>query len=291
MKAEEEIYRKLEPHILSSERTSPPQEVVSAKTAVPYTLAQLPKKRAPKAEAATAATAPAAAASLAAAGAKAETVSPQPPPVAVAEKPRPAAGAAPPPKSKEEAVVLSAAVLPKKSEIKEEALSAPLMTVAPTNVRVDPSTQSKIAAVLKKGERVEKTGESGNWTRIKLSSGKEAWVFTEFLQPATSEPSPAPPAPAVPPPPQTKPEQARQTLAAKEGEPGGKGIEGPAKIIFVTREIAKMWAEPNSKSKVVLVLKKGREVEKLAESGEFTKVRLSWGSSGWVWTRFLQPVP
>jgi uncharacterized protein YgiM (DUF1202 family) len=59
----------------------------------------------------------------------------------------------------------------------------------------------------------------------------------------------------------------------------------------MTREIAKMWVEPNSKSEVVLVLKKGRKVERLTESGEFTKVRLSWGSSGWVLTRSLQTVP
>lgn len=59
----------------------------------------------------------------------------------------------------------------------------------------------------------------------------------------------------------------------------------------MTQEITKMWAEPNSQSKVLLVLKKGRKVEKLGESGEFTKVRLSWGDSGWVLTRFLQPAP
>jgi uncharacterized protein YgiM (DUF1202 family) len=283
MKAEEEIYRKLEPHILSSERTSPPREEVSAKAAAPSGPAQHPEKTDPKAEAATPATPPAAVASLAAVKAKAETISPSPPPAAVTEKPQPAAGAAPPRESKEEAAAPASAVPPKKSEIKEETLSAPLMTAAPTNVRVAPTTQSKIAAVLKKGEQVEKTGESGNWTRIRLSSGKEAWVFTDFLRPAASEPSPAPTAPAVQPPPQAKPGQARQSLMAKTGE--------PTKLIFMTQEVTKMWAEPNSKSKVILVLKKGRNVEKLGESGEFTKVRLPWGDSGWVLTRFLQAVP
>jgi SH3-like domain-containing protein len=281
MKAEEEIYRKLEPHILSSERTSPSQGEVPVEATIPSAPAPLPQKQTPKAEAA-------APSPPTAAGAKADTISLQPPPVAGADKPQPVTGAMPPPKSKEEAAVLTAAVLPKKSEIKEKTLATPLMTVAPTNVRAYPSTQSKIAAVLRKGERVEKTGESGNWTRIKLSSGDDAWVFTDFLQPTTSEPSPAPP---VQLPPQTKPEQAGQTIVAKAGEPGKKGSEKPAEITFMTREITEMWAEPNSKSKVLLVLKKGRRVEKLAESGEFTKIRLSWGSSGWVLTRSLQTVP
>ncbi len=291
MKAEEEIYRKLEPHLLSFERTSPLQEEVSVKTAVPYAPAQPPHKPAPKAEPATPATPPAAIASLGAAEAKVVPVSPPPPPVAVAEKPQPAAGAVPIPDPKAKAAAPAPVVPPKKSKIKEETLSAPLMTVAPTNVRVGPSTQSKIAAVLNKGERVEKTGESGSWTRIKLSSGEDGWVFTDLLQPATSEPSSTPAAPAVQPPLEPKPGQARETLAAKEGKRAQGGVEGPAKIIFMTKEVTKMWAEPDPKSKVVLVLKKGRRVEKLGESGEFTKVRLSWGDRGWVLTRFLQPAP
>ncbi len=291
MKAEEEIYRKLEPHILSSERISPPQEEVSVKAANPSAPASLSENPGPRAKAAMPLAPPGAVASPATVQAKAETVPPRTSPMAEAGKPQPAAGTAPPPRSKEEAAVITAAVLPKKSEIKEETLSTPLMTVAPTNVRVDPSTRSKIAAVLKKGERVEKTGESGSWTRIKLSSGEDAWVFTDFLQPAISEPSPASPAPAVQPPPQAKPEQARQILLAEPGELNKKGIEGEAKTFFMTREIAKMWAEPSSRSKVVLVLKKGRKVERLTESGEFTKVRLSWGTSGWVLTRSLQTLP
>lgn len=283
IRAEEEIYRKLEPYILSSERTFSPQEEVPIKAAVLSPSAPLPEKRAPRAEAA--------APSIAPAAAKSQVSSSPPPPVAVTEKPRSGAGGAPRAYSKEKAAPLTAAVLPKKSEIKEETLSAALMTVAPTNVRVAPSTRSKIAAVLKKGEWVEKTGESGNWTRIKLSSGENAWVFTDFLQPAPSKPPPAPPAPPLQVPPQTNRDQARQTPVAKSEEPSGKGIEAPSQTVFRTREIAKMWSEPNPRSKVVLVLKKGRRVEKLAESGDFTKVKLSWGDTGWVLTLFLQPVP
>jgi SH3-like domain-containing protein len=291
MKAEEEIYRKLEPYILSSERISPPKEEGSVKAVIPSVPAPFSEKPGPKAEASMPSTPPAMVPFPAATQARAGTVTSTTSPVAEAEKLQPAARTAQPPRSKEEAAVLTAAVLPKKAEIKKKTLSTPLMTVAPTNVRVDPSTQSKIAAVLNKGERVEKTGESGSWTRIKLSSGQDAWVFTDFLQPATSELSPTSPAPEVQPSPQTKPEQAREILLAKAGEPDNKGIEEGAKIILMTREIAKMWAEPNPKSEVVLVLKKGRKVERLTESGEFTKVRLSWGSSGWVLTRSLQTVP
>jgi adenine deaminase len=61
--------------------------------------------------------------------------------------------------------------------------------------------------------------------------------------------------------------------------------------IILTPDITKMRAEPNLTSKVVLVLKKGRKVEKLGESGEFVRVKLSWGDSGWVLNRLLEPAP
>jgi uncharacterized protein YgiM (DUF1202 family) len=77
---------------------------------------------------------------------------------------------------------------------------------------------------------------------------------------------------------------------AKAGEPVKKSAEAARKSLFATKDITRMRAEPDAKSKVVLVLKKGRRVEKLAESGEFTRVRLPWGDTGWVLTRSLQPV-
>jgi uncharacterized protein YgiM (DUF1202 family) len=163
-------------------------------------------------------------------------------------------------------------------------------TAAATNVRLAPSTQSKIITVLPKGERVEKFGESGNWSKIKLPSGEDAWVFTDFLQPASAALSPIPSAATVAPPP-VKPEAPPPPLVAKAAKPAGKSVEGPTKGFFVTKEITKMRAEPNLQSKVVLVLKKGRKVEKLDESAEFVKVRLSWGDSGWVQKRFLEPAP
>jgi uncharacterized protein YgiM (DUF1202 family) len=287
MKAEEEIYRKIEPHILPFERTSLPQEELVAKTAPKPAAPPIPEKTEPKAEAAAPTVAPAAVVPLAAAEPKAEAVSPPTPPVVAETKPE---AAPPPPAIKTETAAAPEPVPPGRPEIKEETISKSLVAAAPTNVRLAPSTQSKIVAVLKKGERVEKIGESGNWSKIKLPSGMDAWVFTDFLQPASAVPSAIPSAPAVAPPP-VKPEAPPAPPVAKAAEPAKQGIEGTAKVFFVTNEITKMRAEPNLKSKVTLVLKKGRKVERLAESGEFVKVRLSWGDSGWVQKRFLVPAP
>jgi uncharacterized protein YgiM (DUF1202 family) len=286
MKAEEDLYRRLEPYILPFEKTSMPQEEAVGKA--PASPAPTAEKPAPKVEAAPASVAAAAAVPIAAAP-KAETVAPPPPPVVVERAPEPVPPS-PAPVPKAEAAAPAAPILLEKPGIREETLFKPAMTAAATNVRLAPSTQSKIIAVLPKGERVDKIGESGNWSKIKLPSGVDAWVFTDFLQPASAAPSPIPSAPTVAPPP-VKTEASPPPPVAKAAQPAGKSVEGPTKAFFVTKEITKMRAEPNLKSKVVLVLKQGRKMEKLDESREFVRVRLSWGDSGWVQKRFLEPAP
>ncbi len=231
MKAEEEMYRRIEPHLLSFERTTPFKEEVSEKAAARHSSPKPPEKPVPEAETPRPETAPAAgAASLAAAERQTAAGIPPSGPTGAAEKARPAVENGLPTEPKERAAMQPAGAPPKRPEIKEETLS---------------SSRAAVAAA------------------------------APLTQPASPK----------------KPEQARQTAVAKEGASIQKGVEGPSKIILLTREVTKMWAEPTSKSKVVLVLKKGRRVEKLDESGEFTKVRLSWGDSGWVLTRFLQPAP
>jgi uncharacterized protein YgiM (DUF1202 family) len=307
MKAEEELYRKLEPYILPFEGTIVAQQEMLPKVTPRPAAAPAAEKPAPKPEAAAPPAPPprvekesiapsepppkvepqAGAVVLAAPAAAAEVKSTPPPPP-------------PPPAPRVEAAPPVSMVSPPKSEIREEALAVPLVTAAPTNVRLAPSTRSKVMTVLPPGQRVEKIGESGNWTKIKLPSGEDAWVFSDFLQPSsapavvpvikpqTRAPSPQPQTPAV----KAPAAKAQKTPpAAKAGAPAKEGTEAVKKPLFATKDITRMRAEPNAKSKVVLVLKKGRQVEKLAVSGEFTKVKLSWGDMGWVLTQAIQPLP
>jgi SH3-like domain-containing protein len=281
MKAEEDLYRRIEPYILPFEKTFLPREAAVDKAPAAVAPAPAAEKPVSKVEAAAPPVTPPAAAPPAPAP-RVETVSPPSPPTVAPPAPPPAEK----PEIREETLPQREETLPKR----EETLFGPVMTAAATNVRLAPSIQSKIITVLPKGERAEKIGESGNWSKIKLPSGMDAWVFTDFLEPASAAPSPVPAAPTVEAPP-VKPETPPPPPVAKVAKPAGKSAEGPAKDFFVTKKIARMRAEPNLKSKVVLVLKKGRKVEKLEESGEFVKVRLSWGDSGWVQKRLLEPAP
>jgi len=57
-----------------------------------------------------------------------------------------------------------------------------LVTIKAANVRTEANAQSKIITQLKKGEKVEKLDKSGNWFKIKLTSGETGWVFKDLVK-------------------------------------------------------------------------------------------------------------
>ena len=96
---------------------------------------------------------------------------PPPPPVKEAQPP-----VAPPPPSPE----------PKKEEVKPAPAPAPIavyvITLKNANVRSEPDLKSKIITTLKKGTKVEKIGQTGDWVHVKLSSEKTGWIFHELVK-------------------------------------------------------------------------------------------------------------
>jgi SH3-like domain-containing protein len=247
MKVEEEFYRRIDPYILPFEQSAKAKEKihekVEPKAAPPSKIIEEPLQPAIPPPAA-----------IGTPALKAEAMGVVPP--APGEKP-------PEPKADMEPAKVH------------------MIALGIANVRLVPSTQSQIKTTLKKGDQIEKVGESGTWTKVRLPSGEVGWTHSVFLREAIPRADIR----------TRKPEKAPVPAAAKPAEGKKAAVEPPSKVILATKEITKMRAEPNAKSKVVLVLKKGRQVEKLGESGEYTKVRLSWGDTGWVLTESLERVP
>ena len=96
----------------------------------------------------------------------------------------------PPPALKEEPPPAPAE---KKEEPKPEVAPAPppapveiyVVTLkSNVNVRQEPTTQSKVITTLKKGTKIEKMGQTGNWVNVKLPSGEMGWIFHELVEEA-----------------------------------------------------------------------------------------------------------
>ena len=100
------------------------------------------------------------------------------PPLQETPSPKPEESALPTPPTVETA---------KKPEMIIGELITYLGTTEAANVRSAPSAQGKIVAILGKREKVDKVGESGPWTNIRMPSGDTAWIFTAFLKEYSSQ--------------------------------------------------------------------------------------------------------
>jgi uncharacterized protein YgiM (DUF1202 family) len=301
MKAENELYRKIEPYILPFERVSKLPEAVAPRVqpASPPALSG----EIPSVKAETAPPAPPAAAGgeprlAVTPPPKVEPISPRTglvsAPPAIAEV-RPQGTTAPPkretPPSEAARPSSLTTITPKRAEMIEKSSPVYLTIVAEANVRLAPSIQSKIIRVLKKGERVERIGESGVWAKVKLRSGEVAWVHRDFfeeMKPGAEMPDASTSsASTISPVTAQKPSSPK---SAKTEEVITKYAPGTSKFTLATNAVTKMRESPSPASKVVLVLKRGREVKKIGESGEYVQVRLAWGDTGWVLARSLTRV-
>jgi uncharacterized protein YgiM (DUF1202 family) len=75
---------------------------------------------------------------------------------------------------------------PKKEEVKPAPPPAPtevyVITLKNANVRKETNPKSKIITTLKKGTKVEKIGQSGNWVNVQLPSGESGHIFHELVK-------------------------------------------------------------------------------------------------------------
>jgi hypothetical protein len=96
---------------------------------------------------------------------------------------------APAPSPKPATVSSDASVPPPPASVQKTESSVPakpptsyLITTKGCNIRSEANSNSKIIKTLNKGEKLEKTGKSGNWINVKLSSGQTGWVHKDLVK-------------------------------------------------------------------------------------------------------------
>jgi hypothetical protein len=95
-----------------------------------------------------------------------------------------------------------------------------------------------------------------------------------------SPPTPAPKSPAMEAQAAAVPPSVGSAEANAESKPAV--AEKPAASFLILTKAANIRSEPNIKSKVITILKKGSKVEKLDKSGSWFKIKLPSGITGWV---------
>jgi SH3-like domain-containing protein len=74
-------------------------------------------------------------------------------------------------------------------------------------------------------------------------------------------------------------------------EQAAKGAQPRSKIFLITKKNASLHDRPSTQSKLMLIFKPGRKVEKIAESGNWVQVRIWETTTGWVLKDFLEEAP
>ena len=55
------------------------------------------------------------------------------------------------------------------------------VTASHLNMRKEPSTQSRVLSVLRKGDELEVLHLSGKWAKVKVSDEREGWVYVRYI--------------------------------------------------------------------------------------------------------------
>ena len=79
-------------------------------------------------------------------------------------------------------------------------------------------------------------------------------------------------------------EQAKPIQAPSENLPSASQV-GKSLVVIKTASIR---SKPNTKSKILITLKKGTKVEYLSESGNWFNIKLSTGVTGWVFNNLVK---
>ncbi|PNT92672.1 SH3 domain-containing C40 family peptidase [Clostridium thermosuccinogenes] len=149
-----------------------------------------------------------------------------------------------------------------KTEIKEIAI----VNTDVLNIRKEASTSSPVTGQLKRGEKVGILGSSGNWRKIKTSGGTVGWVYYEYLSDKAAE-------------------STASTLAATAAQESKKtAATGTA---YVTADVLNLRSDASTAASIKGKLKQGEKVSVLGTSGDWTKVKTSGGTTGWVYSEYI----
>lgn len=145
-----------------------------------------------------------------------------------------------------------------------EKASKALTAKSNVNMREAPSARSRIVVTLAKGKQVYKLEEKEGFTKVQIPGGKSGWVASRYLEETIT----------------SSPKEKAEPAKAKEVK--------AQKVTLVTKDKAPLKGKPSEDSQTITILRKGREVERIGKSGSWTKVKLSWGTEGWVADSLLE---
>ncbi|MCL6634886.1 MAG: N-acetylmuramoyl-L-alanine amidase [Peptococcaceae bacterium] len=147
-----------------------------------------------------------------------------------------------------------------------------VVTGSYVNVRSGPGTGYGIVTQVGLGERLPVLDKSGDWYKVQLSAGNSGWIAGWLVNVEDTAPSYLP-----------KPGQ------APPADSGGGGAG--SKVALVTGSVVNVRSGPGTSNTVVGQVSQGDSLPVLEQSGDWYRVKLASGGTGWVagWLVSVQP--
>ncbi|MEW6447467.1 MAG: SH3 domain-containing protein, partial [Bacillota bacterium] len=121
------------------------------------------------------------------------------------------------------------------------------------NIRQGPGTNFPIVSKVARSSQLEYLVQRSGWYQVRLSSGQTGWVAGWLV---------------------------RQAVPGK-GQPAGSN-SAPGGVLVVTGSVVNVRGGPGTGYAVTGRVVKGQQLEALEKKGEWYRVRLSSGQTGWV---------
>lgn len=122
------------------------------------------------------------------------------------------------------------------------------------NLRSGPGTNYAKVGVVFQGTRLTVLGRSGSWYRVKLANGKAAWIAAWLVSP----------------------------LSQAQGEQDRLPQTGSLGKAFVKGDVVNLRSGPGTNYPVLRRLFRGEQLDLLETRGDWYRVRLASGQTGWV---------
>ncbi len=140
---------------------------------------------------------------------------------------------------------------------------------SPLNVRSDKSTEAKVVGKVAKGSKVRILGKEGEWYKVQLKNGKTGYASSQFIQPGVAE---------------------QETAAGAADEEGSKGNlgKGNSGMVVTKGSPLNIRSGKSQSAKVVTKAAKGSKVRILENAGEWYKIELEDGTTGYAKREFIK---
>jgi SH3-like domain-containing protein len=138
------------------------------------------------------------------------------------------------------------------------------------NMRAGPSTSTSTIMVLRAGEPVAVIGRNRGWVNVALADGQSGWVYERYLSDGSRR---------------AEPDDMEQTASVDRERRRERVVEDDDG--YVIRRTVELRDRPSRSGTPLFRIRRGEPVEIAEVRGNWVRIRVDGGISGWVQARYI----